>query len=181
MAIMCAAVHLDHHTRQAYRLSLCQRRFAISGRYALLSYVGLLALWRTRWGTRTIGGENGDDPGQFHFVTDVAQAAERPLFHRAVRPDRSHSGVRPRWTIHSLLGKSGKRARAVLATASSAVRPTRTLVGSRCLQSPHPSLRCLRYYYPTFRANMGHLWKSTRRVELSYGMDFDHEGEFVGC
>ncbi|MCC7338509.1 MAG: SMP-30/gluconolactonase/LRE family protein [Pirellulaceae bacterium] len=31
-------------------------------------------------GARTIGGENGDDPGQFHFVTDVAQAANGHFF-----------------------------------------------------------------------------------------------------
>ncbi|MCA9179817.1 MAG: SMP-30/gluconolactonase/LRE family protein [Planctomycetales bacterium] len=31
-------------------------------------------------GARTIGGENGDEPGQFHFVTDVAQAANGHYF-----------------------------------------------------------------------------------------------------
>ncbi len=127
---------------------------------------------------RTIGGENGDEPSQFHFVTDVAQAANGHLFigqygqiDRIQEFDPTGQFIR-RWGSQGSAPEQFSRPQALLFDTQGLL-----WVADAC--NHRIQVFDVSSSTPRLERIWGECGSQPGQLNCPYGMDFDHEGNLL--
>lgn len=128
--------------------------------------------------SRTIGGENGDEPGQFHFVTDVAQAANGNLFlaqygqiDRIQEFEPDGQFVR-RWGSQGSKPEQFSRPQALLFDKQGLL-----WVADAC--NHRIQVFDVSQSVPRLERMWGTMGSRPGELNCPYGMDFDHDGNLL--